>query len=400
MPGRYNERKKKGASFVSTISEKLHQVLDWAVARQEIAGANLLVLHCGRELCYTQAGFADREKGRPFDRDTICRIYSMTKPVTAVAAMLLVERGLLDLGQSVGDILPAFRNMQVWEEGQKVLARRNILVRDLLSMTSGLSYPGTDDSGREVAEIFEEGDQRLYSDTPLTTMEMAEKIGHCGLAFHPGDKWMYGTSADVLGAVIEAVARIPFGDFLRQEIFQPLGMQDTGFFVTPEKMDRLASVYERSPDGMQLKVTNNLNIPYTMHRQPAFQSGGAGLVSTIDDYAKLAQSLLGHGKPILKPQTVAAMTQAKLLPWQQESAWRSWESLAGYTYGNLCRILIEPGMALLHGWEGEYGWDGWLGTYFCNSPQNDVTVLLFVQRIDAGTMEVTRRLRNVLAAEL
>ena len=384
---------------MSSVAEKLTDILERAVAEQQIAGGNLLVLHRGREICYAQAGFADREQARPFQRDTICRIYSMTKPVTAVAAMLLVERGLLDLGQSIGDILPEFQGMQVWEAGKKVPARRNILVRDLLSMTSGLSYPGTDDSGGEVAAVFEEGDRLLYSDTPLTTREMARRIAHCGLAFHPGEKWMYGTSADVLGAVIEAVAGVPLGNFLRREIFDPLGMADTGFFVPEQKQHRLASVYECRDGGLSRKVTNNLNIAYTMHREPAFQSGGAGLVSTVEDYAKLAQSLLGHGTQILKPQTVAAMTGAKLLPWQQESLWRSWESMYGYTYGNLCRILTEPGMAVLHGWEGEYGWDGWLGTFFCNSPKNDVTFLLFTQRTDAGTLSVTRKLRNVLTAE-
>ena len=385
---------------MSAISEKLTKILEEAVAAHQLAGANLLVLQGGKELCYIQAGFADMEQARPFNRDTVCRIYSMTKPVTAVAAMLLVERGLLDLGQNIGDILPEFNGMQVWENGQKVPARRNILVRDLLSMTSGLSYPGMDDSGAEVAKVFEEGDRRLYSDEPLTTMEMACGIAKCGLAFHPGDRWMYGTSADILGAVVEAVAGMPFGEFLRKEIFEPLDMKDTDFFVPAEKQHRLASVYESRADGMELKVTNNLNIPYTMGRMPAFQSGGAGLVSTIDDYAKLAQSLLGHGPAILKPQTVAAMTTVKLLPWQEKSLWRSWESLSGYTYGNLCRILTEPGMAVLNGWKGEYGWDGWLGTYFCNSPQNDVTFLLFTQRIDAGTLPVTRKLRNVLVTEI
>ena len=385
---------------MSSVSEMMSRLLDRAVADGQIAGANVLVLHRGEELCYAQAGFADREKGLPFQRDTICRIYSMTKPVTAVAAMLLVERGELDLGQNLGDILPEFNEMQVWEQGKKVPARRGILVRDLLSMTSGLSYPGTDDAGTESAAVFDRGDQLLYTDTPLSTMEMAASLAACGLAFHPGDCWMYGTSADILGAVVEKVAGMPFGDFLQENIFDPLGMKDTGFFVPPEKQHRLASVYARGEKDMKLQVTNNLNIPYTMHRQPAFQSGGAGLVSTVDDYAKLAQSLLGHGTQILKPQTVAAMTTARLLPWQQESLWHSWDGMAGYTYGNLCRILVEPGMAWLHGWKGEYGWDGWLGTYFCNSPCNDVSFLLFTQRIDAGTLELTRKLRNVLAAHI
>ena len=382
------------------LTDKLRFLLEDAVARGEVAGANLLVMKNGAEAVYAQAGFADREGGVPFGRDTVCRIYSMSKPVTAVAAMLLVERGALDLGSWLGDFIPSFQNPQVWENGKKVPARRNILVKDLLNMTSGISYPGTDESGQEVARVFEEADARLYGDDPMTTVELAEKLGKCGLAFHPGDKWMYGSSADVLGAVIEKVSGMPYGEFLRREIFEPLGMADTGFWVPPEKQHRLAKVYECAQPEMKHHVTNNLAVCYTMHRPAAFQSGGAGLVSTVDDYAKLAQSLLGHGKQILKLETVKFMTAGKLLPWQQESMWRAWESMPGYTYGNLCRVLTEPAMAVLNGWKGEYGWDGWLGTYFCNSPENGVTVLLFTQRRDAGTLPVSRKIRNVLTANL
>lgn len=382
------------------MKEKLQNLLCQAVMNNEIAGANLLVIQNGKELCYAQAGYANLEEEILFQRDTICRIYSMTKPVTAVAAMILVERGLLDLGQWVSDILPEFANLQVWEDGKKVPAKRNLLVKDLLSMTSGLSYPGEDASGREVAAVFDEGYLLIDSENPLTTLDMANRIAKCGLAFHPGEKWMYGTSSDVLGAVVEAVAGMPLGDFMKREIFQPLDMNDTGFYVPSDRQHRLALAYLRSPDGMIESATYNLNIPYPMLREPAFQSGGAGLVSTIDDYAKLAQSLLGHGPQILKPATVSAMTTARLLPWQEESLWRAWDSMPGYTYGNLCRILVEPGMAVVHGWKGEYGWDGWLGTYFVNSPENDLTFLLFTQRLDAGTMPITRKIRNVLRAEL
>lgn len=384
---------------MAALTDKIHRLLEQAVAAGEVAGMNILAIKNGRELVYTQAGFADVEAGKPFQRDTICRIYSMTKPVTAVAAMILAERGILDIGMPVANIIPAFRDLQVWEKGKKVPPKRSLLVKDLLSMTSGLSYPGTDEAGEEAARIYEEADKRLYSDDPMSTMELAERIARCGLAFHPGEKWMYGTSADVLGAVIEKLSGMPYGRFLQKEIFEPLGMADTGFYVPAEKQHRLAEVY-RQGTPVQHTVTNNLAVCYTMHRRPAFESGGAGLVSTIDDYAKLAQSLLGHGKQLLKPETVRFMTGAKLLPWQQDSLWRSWESMYGYTYGSLMRILTEPGMALLNGWAGEYGWDGWLGTYFTNSPENDVTVLMFAQRIDAGTMEVTRKIRNLLTAQL
>lgn len=382
------------------LTDKLTRLLRQAVDAGEVAGANVLVLRGEEELAYAQAGYADVQARRPFARDTICRIYSMTKPVTAVAAMLLVERGMLDLGSSVGDILPAFRDMQVWENGKKVPARRNILVKDLLNMTSGISYPATDASGQEVAQVFDCLEQRLYGDDPMSTAEWAERIGACALAFHPGDAWMYGASADVLGAVIEKCSGMTLRDFMRKEIFEPLGMRDTDFYVPAEKAARLAQIYAQTPDGLCLFRDDNLGISYCADRLPAFRSGGAGLCSTIDDYQKLALSLRGYGTAILSAETVRYLTQGRLLPWQLEGARRSWESMAGFDYGNLCRVLTDPGMALYNGWAGEYGWDGWLGTYFCNSPANDMTVLLFTQRADAGMLPLTRRVRNVIAANV
>lgn len=382
------------------LKQKLHTLLQNAVSAGQIAGANLLILKNGRELLYTEAGFADVEQHRPYTRDTIARLYSMTKPVTAAAAMILLERGVLDLGMSVGDILPAFRDMQVWEDGRKVPARRALLVKDLLNMTSGLSYPAMDESGQEAARVFEEVCDNLYGDTPLSTLEIAEKLGRCGLAFHPGDRWMYGTSADILGAVIEKLSGMPFGEFLPKELFAPLGMTDTAFWVPAEKQPRLAEVYEQTPDGVRRFETNNLGICYTMHRPPAFESGGAGLASTIDDYAKFASMLINGGQEILQPNTVDFLASGCLTPWQRESCTRSWESMYGFTYGNLMRHLETPGAAMYHGWAGEYGWDGWLGTYFCNSPKNGITVLMTTQRRDAGTMELTRKLRNTISAYL
>lgn len=382
------------------LKQKLHSLLEQGVDSGQIAGANILVLQNGRELLYTQAGWADREADRPYSRDTIVRLYSMTKPVTAAAAMLLVQRGQLDLGMALGEILPAFRETRVWEKGQVVPARRNILVKDLLNMTSGLAYPGTDPAGQASARVFEAVDEALYGDTPLTTREIADRLATCPLAFHPGEKWMYGTSADILGAVIEVVSGEPLADFLKKNLFEPLGMVDTAFWVPREKQSRLAQVYERTDCGTSRCVTNNLGICYTMHREPAFASGGAGLVSTIDDYARFASMLLSGGGGILQPFMVKALETGCLTPWQRESCQRSWESMQGFTYGNLMRHLQEPGTALYCGWEGEYGWDGWLGAYFCNSPKNGVTVLMTTQLRDAGTMSITRKMRNLIGAYL
>lgn len=385
---------------MNELTSALQAVLDRSVAAGEIAGANLLILRHGEELLYAQSGFADLENRLPYRRDTIARLYSMSKPVTAAAAMILLQRGLLDLEQPLGELFPSFRGSVVWENGKKVPARREIVVGDLLNMTSGLPYPGTDEAGQEAAAVFEELDSRLYGENPMSTLELTERLGACGLAFHPGDRWMYGTSADVLGAVVEKVSGQKFGAFLEENLFAPLGMVDTGFYVPSEKQHRLAQVYQQGSPDMAIYETNNLGICYTMHRAPAFESGGAGLVSTADDYAKFAAMLIRGGDGILSPAAVAHMTKSRLLPWQQESLWRSWGGMAGYGYGSLMRILEEPGMAKILGWQGEYGWDGWLGCYFCNSPENGISIVMTCQRRDAGTMPVTRKVRNVLSAML
>lgn len=385
---------------MNELTSALQAVLDRSVAAGEIAGANLLILRHGEELLYAQSGFADLENRLPYRRDTIARLYSMSKPVTAAAAMILLQRGLLDLEQPLGELFPSFHGSVVWENGKKVPARREIVVGDLLNMTSGLPYPGTDEAGQEAAAVFEELDSRLYGENPMSTLELTERLGACGLAFHPGDRWMYGTSADVLGAVVEKVSGQKFGAFLEENLFAPLGMVDTGFYVPSEKQHRLAQVYQQGSPDMAIYETNNLGICYTMHRAPAFESGGAGLVSTADDYAKFAAMLIRGGDGILSPAAVAHMTKSRLLPWQQESLWRSWGGMAGYGYGSLMRILEEPGMAKILGWQGEYGWDGWLGCYFCNSPENGISIVMTCQRRDAGTMPVTRKVRNVLSAML
>ena len=385
---------------MNELTSALQAVLDRSVAAGEIAGANLLILRHGEELLYAQSGFADLENRLPYRRDTIARLYSMSKPVTAAAAMILLQRGLLDLEQPLGELFPSFRGSVVWENGKKVPARREIVVGDLLNMTSGLPYPGTDEAGQEAAAVFEELDSRLYGENPMSTLELTERLGACGLAFHPGDRWMYGTSADVLGAVVEKVSGQKFGAFLEENLFAPLGMVDTGFYVPSEKQHRLAQVYQQGSPDMAIYETNNLGICYTMHRAPAFESGGAGLVSTADDYAKFAAMLIRGGDGILSPAAVAHMTKSRLLPWQQESLWRSWGGMAGYGYGSLMRILEEPEMARILGWQGEYGWDGGLGCYFCNSPENGISIVMTCQRRDAGTMPVTRKVRNVLSAML
>lgn len=204
-------------------------------------------------------------------------------------------------------------------------ANREITIKDCLSMTSGLPYNcDSDQSSKDVAKVFDELDKRLYSDNPMTTLEMVKKLGGCHLV-----------------------------------------------------------------------ICNH------MDAEIVFESGGAGLFSTIEDYKEFTQMLLHNGewkgRTYLAPKTVEYMTNCHLQQWQRKYL-LDWESLAGFDYGNLMRIMTEPSLAVMNCSMGEYGWDGWLGPYFANLPNEDVTFLMMMQRKDTGTFTLTRKLRNALAA--
>lgn len=390
--------------FTPTTIERIQTTIQTSIARRELAGCNLLVIRNGQETLYCEDGLADKEAGTPIRRDTIFRIYSMSKPVTAAAAMILLERGVIDLFDPVSKFLPGFRNQRVAQGDELVPVHRDANIKDLLSMTSGLVYGGTDRAGRETEAVFREIDERLLGDRPMSTLEIANRLGECALQFQPGQTWQYGTSADVLGAVIEAASGMRLGEFLKKELFAPLGMEDTGFWVPADKRHRLAKTYSNNAEGeLELYAGNHLGIIHRMDRDPAFESGGAGLASTIDDYAKFANMLMNggswNGVRILRPRTVEFLITNTLTE-EQQKGFNTWHTQSGYSYGNLMRVMTDPGKAGGLGSLAEYGWDGWLGTYFCNSPKDQLTILLMMQKKDAGTTALTRKLRNLIFSSL
>lgn len=383
---------------------RLGEVLEESVRAGQVAGGNLCVLHRGEEVYYAEAGYADIANQKKITRDSIFRLYSMTKPVTSAAVMLLMERGVIDLLDPVSKYIPTFRDIKVASSEGDVAAARQVTIKDCLSMTSGLAYNcDSDPASRAAALVYDELDRRLYSDDPMTTMEMASKLGQGRLAFQPGECWRYGTSADILGAVVESASGVRFGEFLRREFFEPLNMNDTGFSLDAAGRDRLTKVYEKTAGGLAEYHGNHLGICNHMDADIRFESGGAGLVSTIADYRHFAQMLMNRGtyqgRTYLAPATVAYMTGCRLYPHQQ-AMMAGWESLAGYSYSNLMRVMTDPSLAVINGSQGEYGWDGWLGPYFANMPGEETTFLMMVQLRDAGTFTLTRKLRNVLAASL
>ena len=382
------------------LKKQLTACLERAVENHEAAGINLLVLRDGEELVYAQAGMADTGSGKPVARDSIFRLYSQSKPVTAAAVMILADRGIIDLMDGADRYLPGFREPKVLNpDGSVAPALRAPWILELLTMSAGLSYPDADPAGQYAARVFGEDQEQILAGGGMGTVEFCNELGKQPLAFAPGTHWRYGTSADVLGAVIEAASGKSFRQFLKDELLDPLGMADTDFYVPEEKRDRLVTCYKRTAGGLEPFGGMHLAVG-RYDRLPAFESGGAGLVSTLQDYSAFATMLLNggeyHGERILSEASVRFMRSPRLRPEVRRDIW---DGLGGYNYGCLMRVCDLPGACGCFTEPGEYGWDGWLGTYFANLPGSGITFLLNQNATDTGTAPVTRRCRNILAAE-
>lgn len=384
-----------------TVEESVEHCIDRACEKEELAGASVMLRISGQEAFYMASGYADIDSNRPIARDDIYRMYSMSKVITAIAVVMLTERGELDLGSPVSDFLPGFAHQKVLTKDGLVDNPRPIVVMDLLGMTAGLSYPDADAAGEAAAALFDENAKLIRAGKGMSTVEFCNRLGELPLAFTPDSEFRYSTCADVLGAIVEIVSGRPYEHFLEEEIFEPLDMKDTAFFVPPDKMARLVTAYERTQSGIR-PYTNVLRLcigePDT---QPAFSSGGAGLFSTIDDYANVCDMLLGDGrfkdKFLITPESVRFLTSAQLGVGPQSTFW---DGLSGYSYGKLMRQCVEPGRYAGFARRGEYGWDGWMGTYMANFPEEKMSIQLMQNVAGAGTGPVVRCVRNVILAAL
>lgn len=377
----------------------MDDLIEKEIAEGRVGGASALVLHRGREIYYNAFGYADVEKKIPMSRDTIIRLFSMTKPVTAAAVMILMERGELDLWDAVSRYLPAFQSPKVWKEEQQceVFAEREITVWDLLNMTSGIPYPDpAHEPGKRMDVVLKGLLAGRAQGKEMDTQEYMRQIAAVPLCFQPGERWMYGYSADVLGAIVEVVSGKKFGKFLKEELFDPLDMKDTAFFVPKDRLHRFAQYYDwTEKEGLQVHRDSHLGEYY--EENVAFESGGAGLVSTLDDYSRFASMLVHKGKykdqRILGRKTVEFMAQNHLTPRQRESL--VWDSVKGYGYGCLMRVLMDQAVTCYNGSLGEFGWDGWTGNYVAMDFSEELVFLYFIQLCGAGATPLVRKLKTV-----
>lgn len=399
-------------------SDNIQNVLDDYVLQKQASGLNLLVYKDNNEIGYWQSGVCDIQNKRPYQRDTIVRLFSMTKPVTAAAAMILVEEGKLDLANEVGEYLPEFRRLTVCtEKGRNGKARpavKPLFVQDLLNMTGGYTYGAWNDESplgeHLTSDLIAELNSDVAFDNKITTREVANRLSKIPLSYEPGTDYSYGLCADILGAVIEQVSGRKFSDFLKERIFYPLGMYDTDFYVPLEKQSRLANAYRSVLDEksnarrLELYTECNLGIQNKMDKVPSFESGGAGLCSTVDDYMKFALMMtnLGEldGKRILSQNTIRHLSEAHLTPKLQSCFDSKMPHLSGYTYCNLLRVAAQSGACNVLTKNGEFGWDGWLGPYVSMDINNHLTFVLTMQRCDAGRTTAARCIHNILYSAL
>lgn len=393
--------------------QNITAVMNEYIAQKRVAGCNILICKDGNEVFYADGGLADIEKNLAFNRNTICRLYSMSKPITAVAAMILLEMGKLDLAEEVGRYIPEFWNLTVCNEpgrnGKPRKSNRPLLVQDLLNMTSGYTYgawgPESPLGEHLTSDLLAELNDDVMGANKITTIEVAKRLAAIPVDFEPGTDYQYGLSADILGAVIEIASGMKFSDFLKKYIFNPLGMNDTDFWVPENKQKRLAKSYEEiSGSNMKKLDYAHLGVQPWMDHSPAFESGGAGLNSTVDDYMKFCLMLANkgqlYGMEVLQEKTVEYMTKARLRPNLQKCFDLKMEHLSGYTYCNLNRIAINPGICKSLTETGEFGWDGWLGPYMSVDIVNNLTIVMMMQKVNSGTWDMTRKIKNIIYSAL
>lgn len=391
----------------------IQKLLDEYVSKKALAGVNVLIYKDNKEIGYWQSGYADIAAKKPYGRDTICRMYSMSKTITSAAAYKLIEQGKLDLAQALKEILPQFANVKVayetGEVGKPLPAQRPILIQDLLNMTSGYGYgawwDGSTYGEHKTSELIDALNADVAGKNEITTQDFANRIAEIPLNFEPGTDYQYGYSADILGAVIEKVSEKKFSEFLQENIFNPLKMDDTAFYVPGEKQSRLSKIYRALPEEKLEEFTGcNLGVSYKMDRPPAFESGGAGLCSTADDFMKFGLMLMNKGLSdngrILESATVDFMTSARLREDLQKKFDIKMEHLSGYTYCNLLRIANDPSRCKMLTSKGEFGWDGWLGPYLSVDIPKQVVLVMTMQKVDAGTWDLTRKIKNIIYSSL
>jgi CubicO group peptidase (beta-lactamase class C family) len=378
-----NVVKPETEGFSSERLENLHALMQGTVDRKELPGAVTILARHGKIVDYRVFGVKDMESGAKLEKDSIFRDFSMTKPVTAVAMMILYEQGKWLPMDPISKYIPEFKDLKVFKD---VDAAGNMVVEapkheptmgELMTHTAGFTYGffGNTAVDKEYAKQNVMGSRSLQ--------EFVDKLAKIPLMYQPGTKWSYSASMDVQGYIIEKLSGQSLPDFYAEHIFKPLGMKDAGFFVPADKRARFVTLY--TGDGKEPLKAAKFGGDYEV--APGMPSGGGGMVSTAEDYFRFASMLANGGElngvRIISPESVTLMSSNHLAPHLLTGDFGigMHTMRGGFGYGYNCAVIFDPAMAGFADGKGEYFWDGAAGTWFWVDPTNDVVFVGMIQRM-------------------
>jgi CubicO group peptidase (beta-lactamase class C family) len=389
------ENKPETLGFSSERLERLHAVMQQEVDQKQLAGIVTLLARHGKVVEERTYGKKDIASGAPMTRDTIFRIFSMTKPVTGVAMMILYEEGKWRPSDPISKFIPEFARLKVFkgadDSGRMILEDpvHPPTMRELMTHTAGFTYGFFGNTLVDKMYISE----KVWQSQSLE--EMMDKLAKIPLLYQPGTRWVYSASMDIQGYIVEKVSGQSLPDFMQQHIFGPLGMKDTGFFVPPDKRNRFATLYASGVNGELLLNPTPGPVANDYATQPSLPMGGGGLVSTAEDYLRFAQMLLNGGEldgaRILAPATVALMTVNHLAPslMTGEFSIGPMTMRPGLGWGYDCAVFTEPLEADAVVGKGTFFWLGAADTWFWVDPTNDLIFVGMTQRmIGSGQPDV------------
>ncbi|MGY0586885.1 MAG: serine hydrolase domain-containing protein [Paraglaciecola chathamensis] len=372
--------------------ERIEPAMQAFVDEQKLAGTLTLVARKGKVVHVEGVGYRDREAKAPMSEDTIFRIYSMTKPITAVAALTLWEQGKFQMNDPVSKYLPELANLKVYAgmDGENMVLEdtsKVMTIKQLFTHTAGFSYGFTQSP---VDKLYQQS--ALFSGQ-IKRQDLLKEVAKLPLNHQPGSKWNYSIGTDIIGILVERLSGQTLGAYFEQHIFEPLEMDDTGFYVPKDKQDRLAQIYVINQQGQTVPMENEPLGDYLS--APEIESGGGGLVSTIEDYYTFTQMLLNggeyQGKRILGRKTVEYMRTnhlpTSLIPFEPSST--------GEGYGLAMSVTVDEQGANTMGSAGDYGWAGAASTYFRIDPKEQMIVISMTQLMPSSYFSYNKDFKNI-----
>ena len=360
-------------NFMNSLSTSFH-----------IPGASIRVWHRHKEVFSHTVGVRDIFTGEPMVGNEIVDVYSATKPVTAVACMQLIEKGILGINDPAYRYFPSLKTTYIKDaNGELTPAKNTITIGHLLSMTSGFSY---DIKNPKVQELIEQ------SGGKAGTVEIMEAMVSTPLLHEPGEHWNYNIGLDVIAAIVEKVSGMPFDQYVKENIFLPLGMNNSYFYDSEAPADRKVYCYDLKPEGLVRREKHSFRLT------ESFISGGASLSTCADDYIRFTDALANGGvgvtgARILQPSTIDLMRLNRLTPAQRKEI--PWAQCKGYGYGLGVRTMVDPAEAGALCPVGEFGWDGLKGAYLIIDPEHELS-LFYIEQTGLNKEYLHPRLRNLL----